>query len=119
VLSVAAQGITIDKVAKWLGVLDPNPNPPKSSFYFDPTVSPDKRLLEFEVAPNSKAENKRIVDFRLPAGVLVLLIARAGKDVVPNGGTVLRRGDLIQVLADSDFATHGSDIFKKLPSAQI
>jgi len=101
-----------------LGVLDPNPNPLRSSFYFDPTVLPDKRLMEFEVAPNSEAENKRIVDLRLPAGVLVLLIARGGEDVVPNGGTVLRHGDLIQVLADSDFATHGSDIFKKLPSAQ-
>jgi cell volume regulation protein A len=119
VLSVAAQGTTIDKVAKWLRVLDPNPNPPRSSFYFDPSALPDKRLMEFEVAPNSEAENKRIVDLRLPAGVLVLLIARGGEDVVPNGGTVLRRGDLIQVLADSDFATHGSDIFKKLPSAQI
>jgi Trk K+ transport system NAD-binding subunit len=50
----------------------------------------------------------------LPAGVLVLLVARDGEDVVPNGGTVLRSGDLIQVLADRTFATHGSEIFKNL-----
>ena len=70
------------------------------------------------MAPDSEAENKRIVDLGLPAGVLVLLVARDGEDVVPNGGTVLRRGDLIQVLADRKFAAHGSQIFKKLPSAQ-
>jgi len=114
VLSVAVQGTTIGRVAKWLGVLDPNPSPPKSSLRYDPTALRDKQLVEFEVAPNSKAENKRIVDLNLPAGVLVLLVARDGEDVVPNGGTVLRSGDLIQVLADRTFATHGSEIFKNL-----
>jgi cell volume regulation protein A len=112
VLSVAAQGTTIDKVAKLLEVLDPNPSPSKSSLRFDPMASPNRQLVEFEVAPNSQAENKRIVDLRLPAGVLVLLVARDGEDVVPNGGTVLRRGDVIQLLADNTFAVHGSEIFK-------
>lgn len=115
VLSVAAQGTTIDRVAKWLGVLDPNPNPPSSSLRFDPTALPDKQLVEFEVAGNSVAENRRIVDLKLPPGVLVLLVAREGEDVVPNGGTVLRRGDLIQVLADRQFAAHGSEMFKAMP----
>jgi len=76
-------------------------------------ASPNRQLVEFEVAPNSDAENKRIVDLRLPAGVLVLLVARDGEDVVPNGGTVLRRGDVIQLLADSTFAAHGNEMFKK------
>ncbi len=114
VLSVAAQGTTIDRVAKWLGVLDPNPNPPRSSLRYDPTSLPHKQLVEFEVAPNSEAENKRIVDLRLPTGVLVLLVARDGEDIVPNGGTVLRRGDLIQILADRKFAAHGSEMFKEM-----
>jgi potassium/hydrogen antiporter len=113
VLSVVAQGTTIDRVAKWLRVLDPNPSPSRSSLRFDPMASPNRQLVEFEVAPNSDAENKRIVDLRLPAGVLVLLVARDGEDVVPNGGTVLRRGDVIQLLADSTFAAHGNEMFKK------
>ena len=66
------------------------------------------------MAPNSEAENKRIVDLRLPTGVLVLLVARDGEDIVPNGGTVLRRGDLIQVLADRKFAVQGSEMFKEM-----
>jgi cell volume regulation protein A len=113
VLSVVAQGTTIDRVAKWLRVLDPNPSPSRSSLRFDPMASPNRQLVEFEVAPNSDAKNKRIVDLRLPAGVLVLLVARDGEDVVPNGGTVLRRGDVIQLLADSTFAAHGNEMFKK------
>jgi len=113
VLSVVAQGTTIDRVAKWLRVLNPNPSPSRSSLRFDPMASPNRQLVEFEVAPNSDAENKRIVDLRLPAGVLVLLVARDGEDVVPNGGTVLRRGDVIQLLADSTFAAHGNEMFKK------
>jgi len=113
VLSVVAQGTTIDRVAKWLRVLNPNPSPSRSSLRFDPMASPNRQLVEFEVAPNSDAENKRIVDLRLPAGVLVLLVARDGEDVIPNGGTVLRRGDVIQLLADSTFAAHGNEMFKK------
>lgn len=76
-------------------------------------ASPNRQLVEFEVVPNSKAENKRIVDLRLPAGVLVLLVARDGEDLVPNGGTVLRRGDVIRLLADSAFAAHGNEMFSK------
>jgi cell volume regulation protein A len=113
VLSVVAQGTTIDRVAKWLGVLDPNPSPSRSSLRFDPMASPNRQLVEFEVAPNSEAENKRIVDLRLPAGVLVLLVARDGEDVVPNGGTILRCGDVVQLLADSAFAAHGNEMFSK------
>jgi cell volume regulation protein A len=113
VLSVVAQGTTIDRVAKWLGVLDPNPSPSRSSLRFDPMASPNRQLVEFEVAPNSEAENKRIVDLRLPAGVLVLLVARDGEDVVPDGGTILRCGDVVQLLADSAFAAHGNEMFSK------
>lgn len=113
VLSVAAQGTSIDRVAKWLGVLDPNSSPSRSSLRFDPMASPNRQLLEFEVSPKSEAENKRIVDLRLPAGVLVLLVTREGEDVVPNGGTVLRRGDVVQLLADSTFAARGYEMFKK------
>lgn len=112
VLSVAAQGTTIDRAAKWLGVLDLNPGPSTAPLRFDPLASPNRHVVEFEVAPNSEAENKRIVDLRLPAGVLVLLVARDGEDVVPNGGTVLRRGDVIQLLTDSAFVEHDSAIFK-------
>jgi potassium/hydrogen antiporter len=117
-LSVAAQGTTIGRVAKWLGVLDPNPTPPKSTLRYDPAALPDKQLVEFEVAPNSEAENQRIVDLKLPAGGLVLLVAREGEDVIPNGETVLRRGDVIQVLADRTFATYGSEIFRNLPGTR-
>ena len=76
-------------------------------------ASPNRQLVEFEVAPDSEAENKRIVDLRLPAGVLVLLVARDGEDVVPNGGTILRCGDVVQLLADSAFAAHGNEMFSK------
>ena len=70
VLSVVAQGTTIDRVAKWLGVLDPDPSPSRSSLRFDPMASPNRQLVEFEVAANSEAENKRIVDLRLPCRCL-------------------------------------------------
>ena len=113
VLSVAVQGTTIDSVAKWLGVLDPNPAPRKFPPHYDPGAPREKQVVEFEVAPNSEADSRRIVDLKLPRGVLILLVTRDGQEIVPNGGTILYQGDIIQVLADANFVCHGGDVFTK------
>ena len=42
-------------------------------------------------------------------------------DLPNNNGTydVLRRGDLIQILADRKFATHGSEMFKEMSGGRM
>jgi potassium/hydrogen antiporter len=111
VLSVAAQGTTVDKMAAWLRVVGRAPLPRRFPLEYDSTALPEKQLVEFEVGADAQAENMRIMDLKLPPGVLVLLIARDRESVVPNGGTVLRKGDVIQVLADSAFMAYGRALF--------
>lgn len=100
VLSVTVQGATIDRAAQWLRVTQPESGPHRFPLRYDATSLPNRTAVEFEVSSGSAADQARIVDLPLPRGTLILLVARAGEHVVPNGGTVLRSGDVVQVVAD-------------------
>ena len=65
--------------------------------------APDGRerlMAEFEV--DSGLDGRRIRDLRLPARVLVLLVRRGGEDVIPNGETLLRRGNRLLLFGGAD-----------------
>ncbi|HEX6421360.1 MAG TPA: TrkA C-terminal domain-containing protein [Acidimicrobiales bacterium] len=50
----------------------------------------------------SPASGRQIVDLRLPAGTLVVLLSRADEFVVPQGSTLVRAGDSVLLVADKD-----------------
>jgi len=50
-------------------------------------------LLEFVVQEGSEMDGKAIKDLPLPARCLFVTIARQGNDILPNGATLLHRGD--------------------------
>jgi NhaP-type Na+/H+ or K+/H+ antiporter len=51
----------------------------------------DRLMLQFEVGTG--LDGRRIRELRLPQRVLVLLVRHAEEDVIPDGETVLRRGN--------------------------
>lgn len=112
VLSVAVQGTTIDRTAKWLRVTEPGAQPHRFPLRYDATALPNKAAVEFEVSPGSFADNKRVVDLPLHRGTLILLVARNGEHVVPDGSTILRSGDIVQVLADAASIKDTQRLFK-------
>ena len=52
--------------------------------------------------PTAELAGRALRDLRLPAGVLVALVHRAGRIAVPGGSTVLRVGDRLTILGDAD-----------------
>ena len=56
--------------------------------------------VEFEVG--SGLDGRRIRDLRLPQRVLVLLVRRADEDVIPDGNTVIGRGDRLLLYGTTD-----------------
>lgn len=50
-------------------------------------------LLEFVVQEGSEMDGKAIKDVPLPARCLFVTVARQGNELLPNGDTVLQRGD--------------------------
>lgn len=64
-----------------------------------PAASPT-RILEIHVPPESPIVGKRLAELELPAGSLVITIAREGEFVVPSGQTAIAAEDSLLVLAD-------------------
>lgn len=59
-------------------------------------------MAEVQIPDNSIVSSKRILEIGLPDGALIVLIKRDDEFFVPGGGTVLREGDNLLVLADKD-----------------
>lgn len=65
-----------------------------------PSVEPI--LIEALVEPHSLMDGIRIRALRLPNGAIVTTIDREDRQIVPNGNTVLRAGDMVTVLIEGD-----------------
>ncbi|MCA9790171.1 MAG: H(+)/Cl(-) exchange transporter ClcA [Candidatus Eremiobacteraeota bacterium] len=61
--------------------------------------SEEARVLELSIEPGSRLDRARIDHYPLPHDVLIALIEREGKPVVPNGKTRLLSGDFLTVVA--------------------
>jgi cell volume regulation protein A len=101
-VSVLVQGTTIPAVARVLGVgatATDLPSPPFEAVHHGVDGA---QLHELGVGAGSPAVGRSLVELRLPTGSLVVLIRRDGHYVVPEGGTRMREGDTVMVLAESD-----------------
>lgn len=92
-LSIALQGTLIPFVAKKLDMIDDNENVLKTfSDYSDETPV---NFIELVIAPKNPWIDKKIKEIILPPGLLIVLILRDKKRVVPNGKTVIRENDIV------------------------
>jgi monovalent cation:H+ antiporter-2, CPA2 family len=67
-----------------------------------PSRTHSTRVVEVKVPPGSRASGRPLRDLGLPSGARVMLVAREGPYVVPQGDTELGDGDRILVLADDE-----------------
>jgi cell volume regulation protein A len=99
--SVSLQGTSIPTVARWLGVAAPVADPARDRL--EPTAWPGRpraQLQDIRVRRGSRMVGRRILELNLPAGALIVLVKRADDAIVPDGGTQLREGDVLVVLAE-------------------
>lgn len=59
-------------------------------------------LLEATVEPGSAADGKRLKDIGILPGCLVVLVRRAGREIVPMAGMILKPGDEVSLLISSE-----------------
>lgn len=60
-------------------------------------------LLQIRITERSKLHGVEVAELRLPPGASVTLIVRDGMTLVPDGRTVLRRGDSLLVVTPREF----------------
>ena len=89
-------------VARRLGVDEPLDTRPRYPLKFDRTENMAGEMREFEVRRGSAAVGQRVMDLKLPADALILLIRRGQRFLVPKGQTQIESGDTLLVLAEGD-----------------
>lgn len=69
-------------------------------------------MLEFLLRPGNPAVGKRIMDLNLRKGILIAIIKRGGKYLVPGGAETLLEGDVISVFAMAEMMPEAMRFFK-------
>lgn len=95
--SLIVQGSTIHFFAKLLKVDDPQAIEEEANYLSSVRASD---LVPFKISANAAVCGKTIIDLCLPQDVLVVLIEREGKTMIPRGSTQLQKSDKLHVLAE-------------------
>ena len=93
--SVAIQGSLIPKVAKKLGLVDENDTETVLKTFNDYTGEINTDLIEIKITKSNKWVNKAIMDANIPEEILIVMIKRENKILVPKGSTVIKDGDIM------------------------
>jgi cell volume regulation protein A len=102
VTSVLIQGTTIPIIAKWLHVDTPVKEKIRYPIELEPTVDTKAALKEVEIEEGDFSAGKQILELGLPENVLITLINREGKFIVPRGTTVIQNNDKLLILSDKE-----------------
>ena len=100
VTSVIIQGTTIPIVAKWLHVDSPAKTKTRYPIELEPSVDTKTALKEIQIELGDFAEGRQILELGLPQNVLIILINREGKFIVPRGDTEILPADKLLVLSE-------------------
>jgi cell volume regulation protein A len=98
-VSVLLQGTTIVPMARWLGLYDDREIPASLIAQIKKGSKINDNLFEVILQPDSAALGQQIIDLRLPAGTLIVLINRQGEVIVPQGSSTLAANDQLLILA--------------------
>ena len=97
-ISLIAQGTTIPMVAKLLKLDCPLES---DEGILDKFVDDEKTMMkEVKITPDSYAYQKALHELDLPKSVIIALISRNKKFIVPDGATILQENDRIKILAE-------------------
>lgn len=99
-LSLAFQGTLLPWASEKLKMTDPNADILKT--FNDYQAESDVSFIKLHVTDSHPYSEKKLKDLPLPGELLVVLLLREKKTILPSGDTILRPGDLL-VMAAPEF----------------
>ena len=97
-ISLVAQGMTLPWAARKLDLCDPVPEKP-DFFGIEFPDTMDSSLHEIRCTKKMLAQGDHIRDIHFPKGVLVMLVKRDDRFLVPNGDLQLQPEDILLIVA--------------------
>ena len=101
ILSLMVQGMTVVKMASWLGVCDKS-NAKKSDLDFELPDEMKSVLSEIDVSQTLLEKGNTLMKLGLPRNTLVIMVKRGGRYFIPDGTTTLFDGDKLYVISDRE-----------------
>ena len=108
IISLLVQGTTVSSMAEVLGVSAASP---EKGFDIDLPEDIKANLTEVEVDEDNH-EGKTLREISLPAKTLIMMIRRNGHYIIPNGNTILQKGDRLLLISE-EAQQHTPEIKRK------
>lgn len=100
-LSVAIQGTLLPLLARKLDLVDDRDTVLKT--FTDYQSLSQMQLLDIPIAENHPWTGMMISELGLPGGILIIMIRRSARSLIPKGDTIIKTGDVL-VLSAAPFA---------------
>ena len=91
--SVVIQGTLIPTVANKLDLVDNEEEGSVLKTFTDYSEEINSELLEITITEDSKLRNKMIMDANIPEEILIVMIKRGDRVLVPKGAVLIQEGD--------------------------
>ncbi len=104
IASALLHGTSIPSVARLLEIAAPLPGRSRFGIEMEPREGSKSELIELVVPQGSLAAGRPIVSLGLPAGTLIILLAKGSEQFSPRGDTIIEEGDTLLILTSSDTA---------------
>lgn len=96
-ISITVQGSLLAPAARRLSMCDRDVDDAKS--FSDYSDEVDLHFIELVLAPEHPWTGKKLRDLRLPPDLLIVMLLREGKSILPSGSTGLAAGDHVIISA--------------------
>ena len=96
--SVSIQGTLLPKVAKKLNLVDDSTLVLKT--FNDYASEIDRQIVEVIITSKSKWVNKSIAEADISEDILIVMIKRRGKTILPKGTTIIENGDVLIITGE-------------------
>ncbi len=100
--SVVFQGTLTPNIAKKLDLIDQSTSDSVMKTFNDYHEETHAKLMDYKILPGNKMIGKMIVDSEIPDEILIVMIKRKGKFIVPKGSTLISENDVL-VLSGENF----------------
>jgi cell volume regulation protein A len=110
-VSMIAQGTTLEQLARRLGLVSPAPPVPEAPLEVGPLSKLE--LIDFAVAPDHAVNGSAVRELGLPRNALIAVINRDSETIPPRGSTVVRAGDRLFVLVPRANRADLEDVFSR------
>ena len=109
IISLLVQGTTVSSMAEVLGVGEASP---EKGFDIDLPDEIKADLTEVEVEEDNN-EGRTLKEITLPEKTLIMMIRREGRYIIPNGSTIIKKGDRLLLISEDEQKEHAGEIKRK------